>query len=86
MPQAQADFAVPLTLDVLARGEGLWVREASPAQSIDVYRAPACGRLWKRAEACVKASPCWGYGYAPEVLAYEKSLYVKLIEDKVSPA
>lgn len=28
---ARADLAVPLALDVLARGESLWVREASPS-------------------------------------------------------
>ena len=31
MPGSRADFAVPLALDVLARGESLWVREASPS-------------------------------------------------------
>lgn len=31
MPVARADLAVPLALDVLARGETLWVREASPS-------------------------------------------------------
>lgn len=31
MPVARADLAVPLALGVLARGESLWVREASPS-------------------------------------------------------
>jgi len=30
---ARADLAVPLALDVLARGESLWVREASPSMT-----------------------------------------------------